>query len=87
MGYDFGSDERYQSDHTDSPVIAEKDRRIAELEAALKPFAAVAGIGAPRIKIDPTVDRLWSYYDSRAEHQHEITRAHLNEAARVLNDN
>jgi hypothetical protein len=58
--------------------------RVAALEAALRPFAAISGVGAPRMKIDPTVDRLWSYHDSRADHTHEITRAHVDEAARVL---
>lgn len=33
MGYDFTSDERYQTDHSGSPVIDAKDKRIAELEA------------------------------------------------------
>jgi hypothetical protein len=31
-----------------------------------------------------TIDRLWSYHDSRADYTHEITRAHVDEAARVL---
>lgn len=36
MGYDFQSDERYQSDHTGRPVIEAKDKRIAKLEYALR---------------------------------------------------
>lgn len=59
-------------------------QKVRKLEAALRPFAAISGVGVPRIKIDPTVDRLWSYHDSRADHTHEITRAHVDEAARVL---
>lgn len=35
----MSGERKYESDHTASPVIAEKDRRIAELEAALRPFA------------------------------------------------
>ena len=60
------------------------DKRIAELEAALRPFAAIDGIAVPRMKVDPERDRLWSYYDSRTDTQHEITRAHIIEAGRVL---
>lgn len=36
MGHDFSSDERYQTDHRNSPAIDAKDKRIAELESALK---------------------------------------------------
>lgn len=79
-----GNDETDYWEHEPPPLEKAAAARIAELEAALRPFAAIAGVGAPRIKIDPAVDRLWSYYDSRADHQHEITRAHINEAARIL---
>jgi hypothetical protein len=59
--------------------------RIAELEAALKPFALIDGVAVSRIRgLPPADDRLWSYYDSRSEVQHEITRAHIIEAGRVL---
>ena len=42
MGHDFTSDERYQTDHSTSPVIAAKDKRIAELEARLDRIRAEA---------------------------------------------
>lgn len=60
--------------------------RIAELEAALRPFAAIDGVAVPRFKVDPAVDRLWSYYESRTDTQYEITRAHIIEAGRVLSE-
>ena len=67
-----------------SAKIVEKDARIAELEAALRPFAAIQGIAVPRIALPPEKDRLWSYYESRTDTQYEITRAHIENAARVL---
>lgn len=42
MGYDFTTDERYQTDHSVSPVIEAKDKRIAELEEQLAKIHASA---------------------------------------------
>jgi hypothetical protein len=65
-------------------VIAEQRARIAELEDALRPFAAIDGIAVQKMKLDPARDRLWSYYNSRTDTQYEITRQHIIDAGRVL---
>lgn len=78
------TDEMKHAAMADAAIVCMQATRIAELESALRPFAAVSGVGVPRISISPIVDRLWSYHDSRADYTHEITRAHVNEAARVL---
>jgi C4-dicarboxylate-specific signal transduction histidine kinase len=72
---------------TDLMTREQMAARIAELEAALRPFAAIDGVAVPRMKMDPAIDRLWSYFESRTETQYEITRAHIIEAARVLGKN
>ena len=68
----------------DAAMVCKMTDRIAALEAALRPFAAIDGVAVPRWKIEPEQDRLWSYFESRTETQYEITRAHIIEAARVL---
>lgn len=42
MGHNFSTDESYQTGHTGSPVIDAKDKRIAELESALRNLRSVA---------------------------------------------
>lgn len=59
-------------------------QRALMAEEALRPFAVVSGVAVPRIAMPPESDRLWSYYESRTETQHEITRAHVDHAASVL---
>lgn len=77
MGYDFSSDERYQTDHGRSPVIDAKDKRIAELEAALKPFAD-AWNNAIRVAPTATLGQLG------AVACYEVSGGYFQRAARLL---
>lgn len=83
MGHNFTSDPRYQTDHSESPVIAEKDRRIAELEAALRPFSDAAALydGIPPSTHYGDTSCELRYSSST---KHEVTVAKLRAARKAL---
>lgn len=61
-------------------------KRIEELETALRPFTELSSIPRPYFRpTDPEQECVLSYHN-KAGVRVEITRAHLFEAIRVLND-